>query len=120
MVFSNLASSQKSPESGVLQEQVGETLSSAMTTAALALTAKERTLLRLHFLEGMTLDELARTYASHASTVSRWLTDAKEHFLTVVRDEIGERSGMGRLAVDSLVRTMHGKLDISLRTALGD
>lgn len=120
MVFSNLNVSQKSADSRVLQNQVGETLSSAMSSAALALTAKERTLLRLHFLEGMTLDELARTYNSHSSTVSRWLADAKEHFLTVVRDEIGKRTGMGRLAVDSLVRTMHGKLDISLRTALGD
>ena len=120
MVFSNLAAEQKSADSGVLQRQVGDALSSAMTTAALALTAKERTLLRLHFLEGMTLEELAQTYASHSSTVSRWLADAKEHFLTVVRDEIGKRTGLGRLAVDSLVRAMHGKLDISLRTALGD
>ncbi|MCU0701374.1 MAG: hypothetical protein MUC96_33105 [Myxococcaceae bacterium] len=93
-------------------------LGPALVTAIGRLEPRERSLLRLHFLEGATLDELARTYGVHSATVARWLATAKASFLTAARDTVAPLAGVGRLEVDSLVRALEGSLDVSLHRVL--
>ncbi|MGQ0508425.1 MAG: sigma factor-like helix-turn-helix DNA-binding protein [Myxococcaceae bacterium] len=106
------------PELAVMRERFSGAVGLSLKTAIDQLSARERSLLRLHFLDGVTLDELARAYQVHSATVARWLASAKECFLTHTRDQLAQRAGVNRLEVDSLVRVLQDRADLSLRTAL--
>lgn len=105
-------------EVGVLHGEFRESLAPAMLAAIDALSPKDRSLLRLHYLEDVSMEALARSYRVHAASVSRWVEGARAAFLSAVRDELARRTGVGRLAVDSLVRVLQDRFDISFRRAL--
>jgi RNA polymerase sigma-70 factor, ECF subfamily len=102
----------------LLRARLKGVLGPALVSAIGRLEPRERSLLRLHFLEGATLEDLARSYGVHAATVSRWLAAAKASFLTATRDAVAPLVGVGRMDVDSLVRALEGSLDVSLHRVL--
>src|SRR5262249_55565851 len=60
----------------------------AFETALRALPHREKTLLRQHYLDGATLDELALLYRVHRATVTRILGRAREMVLASTRDRL--------------------------------
>ena len=75
---------------------------------------RERNLLRLHFAEGATLEQLATSYQVHRATVARWLAAAREAVLDRVARRLGESMGMSAGEVDSVVRLLASQIDVSL------
>ena len=63
----------------------------AFEQAIAELTADERNMLRLHFLDGLTVRELGRLYDTTASTVSRWMKQARTKIVDATRRLLGER-----------------------------
>ncbi|MDQ3367290.1 MAG: sigma-70 family RNA polymerase sigma factor [Myxococcota bacterium] len=92
----------------------------AMRVAFAALTARERNLLRMHHLHGLTLDELAPSLRVHRATVARWLVQAREHLLAETRAGLRARLAAGDETVDSILRELAGQIDISVRRMLAD
>jgi RNA polymerase sigma-70 factor (ECF subfamily) len=91
---------------GPFQQALGEALSS--------LSARERNLLRLHFAEGVTLEQLATSYQVHRATVARWLATARQAVMERVAGRLGESMGMSAGEVESVVRLLASQIDISL------
>lgn len=58
-----------------------------VTEAMAALTVGERNLLRLHYLDGLTIDILGDVLGTDRNTVARWLLDAR----VSLRDRVSER-----------------------------
>jgi RNA polymerase sigma-70 factor (ECF subfamily) len=52
-------------------------LSLALRQALTTLPVRDQTLLKLHHLQGLTVDDLAPSYQVHRATVARWLGDAR-------------------------------------------
>jgi RNA polymerase sigma-70 factor (ECF subfamily) len=107
------------PELAILAERYRAPLAQAFRDALAVLSARDRNLLRLHFVEGTRLEDLGAVHRVDKSTVSRWLTRAK----SAVRDEthrlLNERLAISDSEAASLVRLVRSRLDLSLRTLLG-
>jgi RNA polymerase sigma-70 factor (ECF subfamily) len=79
---------------------------------------RERNLLRLHLLRGVTLEALAEIYGVHRATVTRWLTKARERLLSSTRERLGARLDIGRSEIDSVMKWIGSRLDASVSRVL--
>lgn len=92
------------------------TLKRAVQAGLATLPARERTVLRLHLLDGLSLDEIGRMYQVNKSSVSRWLTAARTQVLEVMQRELSTEIDAGELG--SLVRVLRQRIDLSLTRIL--
>ena len=90
----------------------------ALAEALAALPAREHTVLRLHFVEGLSLERIGAMYQTHKSTVSRWLTRARADVLAEVRRRLAERLQLSSAELQSLLRVVRSQLDASLSQLL--
>jgi RNA polymerase sigma-70 factor, ECF subfamily len=116
------------PELGYLKAHYREAFSEALRASVESLTDRERALLRLCHLEGLSLEAIAAVYRVHLSTVSRWLTRARAQVAegTRARGQVAEgttrhlreRLGLGASEADSLAALVLSQLDLSLARLL--
>lgn len=103
------------PERLLLDQRWGQVLRDALGAAMRALPPRERTLLRLHYVEGLALDRIGLTYGVHKSTVSRWLTAARDRLLAAAVEAVRARvDGVDAREVESLCEELCSRLDLSL------
>ncbi len=89
--------------------------------AAIALgTPRERTLLRLHLLDGLSIDEIAPIYDVHRSTAARWLAAARSGVTERTRSGLQTRLGPDSTSMRALLHVLHSRLDLSLSRVLRD
>jgi RNA polymerase sigma-70 factor (ECF subfamily) len=104
------------PELALLKAHHRGECDSALRAAMAALEPRARALLRLHYIEGMSLDALGPVYRVHRATAARWLAAARAELLSGVRRELAQRlGGASSGAVDSLLQIMRSQLHVSLR-----
>ena len=87
--------------------------SEAFRAALGRLSPRQRNMLRQHYLDDLSLEEMGDLYRVHRATAARWLADAREAVLSGTRDEISRATGIPRLEVDSLMRIVQSRLDMS-------
>jgi RNA polymerase sigma-70 factor (ECF subfamily) len=82
------------------------------------LQPREKALLRMHFLEELSLDRMARIYQVHRSTVARWLVAVRSQVMADLRREflIGGDSSTAELR--SLVSVLRSEVQVSARRLL--
>jgi RNA polymerase sigma-70 factor (ECF subfamily) len=95
-----------------------EHLRDALRDAFLMLTTQKRNLLRLHYVDGLTIDALGRLHSIHRATAARRLETAREELVQHVRELLGERLRLTATGIDSLVRVAASDLGISLTRLL--
>jgi RNA polymerase sigma-70 factor (ECF subfamily) len=93
-----------------------EDFQAALAEALAALPVRERTVLRLHGVEGLSLERIGAMYQTHKSTVSRWVARAREEVLTGARGRLAERLRLSPTELHSLLRAVRSHLDLSLPT----
>ena len=104
------------PELALIKEHHRGECDSALRAAMAALEPRARALLRLHYIEGMSLDALGPVYGVHRATTARWLAAARAELLSGVKRELAQRlGGASRRAVASLLQLMQSQLHVSLR-----
>jgi RNA polymerase sigma-70 factor len=109
----------QAPEVAVLKGKYGGILSEAMKAAAAKLSSRDRSLLAMKYVDGLSTEEIGRAYQVHRATAGRWAESARNALLEALRDELATRMGVSRLEVDSLVRALATRVDVSLRWVLG-
>jgi RNA polymerase sigma-70 factor (ECF subfamily) len=90
-------------------------LEAAFLAALAALASGERTLLRLHYLRGLTLDEMGAALGVHRATAARRIAGARDRLLALTRGQLRARLGVAEDELSSLIRVLRGQLDLSLR-----
>lgn len=105
-------------ELGYLRQRHRADFQTALAEALAALPTRERTVLRLHFVEGLSLERIGAMYQTHKSTVSRWLARAREEVLTDVRRRLAERLQLSSEELQSLLRAVRSQLDASISSLL--
>jgi RNA polymerase sigma-70 factor, ECF subfamily len=91
----------------------------ALDEAIREMSPRERAVLRLHFAEGMNIDEIGRVYAVHRATVARWIAAAREGLAEAVRTRLGAQFGqLPSEEFDSLFRLVYEELDLSVTALL--
>jgi RNA polymerase sigma-70 factor, ECF subfamily len=100
------------PELAHLRERYACALEQAITEAMAALSPRQRTLLRLAYVDGLTVDVLGRMYAVHRATAARWLAAAREALVEDTRVRLHDAVGAGMTSVVRLVRS-HIQLNLA-------
>lgn len=78
------------PDSALARSEARQRLRDALESALMRLSRKERVLLRQHYLDGLTLEELAAYEQVHRATVARWLASAREALLAALQGETAD------------------------------
>lgn len=86
----------------------------AFAEALRGLEAKERTVLRLHTLDGLSLASIGTMFQRDASNVSRWLGRIRERLLQDTRSALGRRLSLEGADLESLMRVADSELTMSL------
>lgn len=108
------ATPELSPELGLLRKQYAVEFREAFANAVTKLPAADRTMLRQHHVDGVSLDALARLYGVHRATIARRLASTREIVVLEVRRDLIHRLRIGTQTVDSIIRIVHNELDVSI------
>lgn len=108
-VFLGAHLSREEPQRALTAQRVAAAIRAALAT----LPARERALLRLHHLEGLTLDALAQMYGVHRATLARWLSDARALVLQQTRVQLMTSCGADELS--AALDSVQSMLEVSFR-----
>jgi RNA polymerase sigma-70 factor (ECF subfamily) len=112
-LLGQMESPAESPELGLLKSRYSGQMSASFRRAIAALEPRQRNLLRQHYLDELTLADLAALYRVHRATVARWLADAKVALLEKTRDDLCVSAGLERQSAESVMRLVQSRLDLS-------
>jgi RNA polymerase sigma-70 factor (ECF subfamily) len=102
----------------VLKAHQRAAFKAALQAALAGLGAKERNLLRMHLLHGLSIDEIGRAYQVHRATAARWLATTREALHRETRRLLRARLGLTDPEFDSVLRAVESQLDASFRRLL--
>jgi RNA polymerase sigma-70 factor (ECF subfamily) len=91
----------------------------AFEHAIRSLAPRERVLLKHHFLDGLSMDDLAVLYQVHRTTTFRWFTRARQRLLSRTRQALAAQLSLSRSELDSLMQLIDSQLDVSAVRLLG-
>lgn len=117
-VLADMAAPGEEPELELLRGRYRTQFREAFTQAFGALSAHERNLLRLHYLEGVSLVQVGQHYGLHRVTVARQLDQARQILFDETRRLVAEQLQLGREEFEALVAVLRSQLDISIRRFL--
>jgi RNA polymerase sigma-70 factor, ECF subfamily len=101
-------------EVSFLRAQYREAVDGALRAALAGLDARSRALLRYQLIDGWSIDQVGKLYGVHRATAARWLTDAREVLGAAIRTELAARLQISPEEVDSIVRLVQSRVDMSL------
>jgi RNA polymerase sigma-70 factor (ECF subfamily) len=109
-----LAAPTEDPELHFLKAHYREAFRSAFARAVGLLDGRERNVLRLHLLGGMTLEQVARMYGIDRSTVVRLLQKVRSKLFTHTRKALREDLEIERAELDSVLALIRSRFEVSL------
>jgi RNA polymerase sigma-70 factor, ECF subfamily len=111
---SALAVYARTPEIEALEAAHRKDFRAAFSDAMTKLSVRERNLLRLHFLDGLSIDRIGALYDVHRATAARWVSAAREKLTAETRRQVSRRLGLPANEVDDLMQLLHSQLDLSI------
>ena len=103
-----------SPELALLKQRCRDDLRACFASVLASLAPRERTLLRQHYIDGLTVDVLGQLHGVHRSTCARWLETVRVKVLRGVRSHLRTRLGPDAPDLDAAVALVRSQLDLSL------
>jgi RNA polymerase sigma-70 factor (ECF subfamily) len=76
------------PELEAIKFQYREPFQRALQAAIAGLDARDKTVYRMHLVDGLTLDRIGKAYGVHHTTVLRWLEAARERVLAGAKQRL--------------------------------
>ena len=101
-----------------LKHRYAAELSAALRDSLSALSVRQRMLLRLHYVDGLTVDQIGRMYRVHRATAARWVAAARETLFEETRLRV-EAAGVGT-ELTSIVRLVQSQIHLSLSRLLDE
>lgn len=108
------------PVIGGLRAAYREHFRAAFRQAVAQLPARDRTVLRLQLLDGLTLAEVGAVLGVHEATASRWAAAARRALAAASRAALRARLDATPEEVESALRLVGSQLDASVSAALRD
>jgi RNA polymerase sigma-70 factor (ECF subfamily) len=106
------------PEMEMLRRQHREAFRAAVQQALRALDPRQRTVLRLHYLEHATFARIGGMFQVHETTAMRWVTQAKKAISKQVQLILRQRLKLSQNGLNSLAQLMQSELEVSLARLL--
>ncbi len=118
VMLAAFSSSDDDAEQALLKATSREHFRSAFEASVKLLSAREKNLLRQHFIDGLNFEELGALYRVHRSSVSRWVASAQAVLDKYTRQELKRRLNLDAADVDSIVRLIQSRVFLSLERLL--
>ncbi|MCC6553075.1 MAG: transcriptional regulator [Polyangiaceae bacterium] len=97
-----------------------EAFKTAFEEAFATLDERERGVLRYEVAGGLNIDRIGAIYGVHRATVARWRTAARDKLLAQTRRSMRRGLGISDTELDSVMRLIESRLDVSLSRLLRD
>jgi RNA polymerase sigma-70 factor (ECF subfamily) len=114
----DIIAAERGPELDLWKRRFGAEFEAAFRSTFEALSPRERTLLRYQVIDRLGIDRIAAIYGVHRATAARWVAHAREALIEGVRRTLQARFRVGSDELNSLLRLLHSKLELSLRLLL--
>jgi RNA polymerase sigma-70 factor (ECF subfamily) len=102
-----------------IKDRYREQFKRGLVDACSKLPARDRTILRLHFVDGLNIDQIGVIYGVHRATVARWIAKSRAALLTSTRQFLTEHLAVPPSEISSLDRLVRSQLDVSLGELFG-
>ena len=109
-----LASLEEDLEMSFVKENCRAAFKEAFGEAIRSLPARERTLLKQHYLDGLSAREIARMRRVHHGTAARWLEDIREAVFKRTRASLQERLQLDVTEFESMIRVLQSRWDVTI------
>jgi RNA polymerase sigma-70 factor, ECF subfamily len=113
-----LLAEQLSPERDAewlwLSGRYREVLERALSNAIRQLSERDRMILRMHTVRGLSMASIARMHGVSQPTVSRWMRDAREEVLRSVLAAVCEECNCNHRELESIVRLVQSQLELNM------
>ncbi len=106
------------PELELLKRQYAEAFSAALRESVTALEPRLNAALRMSFVDGLSIDEIAAVYAVHRATAARWIQRACDTVFEASRKLLTERLSLTPTELDRMTSLVRSQLDVSLSQLL--
>ncbi|HEY8077090.1 MAG TPA: sigma-70 family RNA polymerase sigma factor [Labilithrix sp.] len=110
-----LASPDEDPEIKLFKRKYSREFKEAFAGVLATLSSDERNVLRLHYLDGMTIEEVGKSYRVSRATAARWIADAKEKITRAVNVSLEKKLGRSGPGANTILAFVRSQLDMSLR-----
>lgn len=108
------------PELALLRARYLDSLNTALRDALRAQPPRDRTLLRMHYVDGLSLSSMGALYRVNKGTISRWLANAREAVLSEVLATLQHEIGCSPAEAQSLARVLRSELHLTLPGLFAD
>jgi RNA polymerase sigma-70 factor (ECF subfamily) len=105
-------------ELSLIKAQYREAFIAGFTAAVSTLDRRDRNLLRLHLLGGVTLEQLAQMYGVHRATVVRWLAAARAALFDGTRAHVSKQLGAPAEELDQMFDLVRSRVELSVERLL--
>jgi RNA polymerase sigma-70 factor (ECF subfamily) len=106
------------PEIDYLRNRYKAEFEAAVRVALAGLADRDRLLLKLTIVSGLSHEQLANIYSVNQSTITRWIARAREQVLAVTEREVCSKLGMPPGEFRSLAGLLVSRLDLSISRVL--
>ena len=106
------------PELALLKRAYGPAVSAAIERALAALDGEARGLLKMHYVDGLTIEQVGIAYGKSRATSARMLAAARMTLVQAIRERLVGTIGVREDEADSLLAFVRSQLDVSLARAL--
>ena len=101
-----------------MKEHAHDLFADAFKRVLAGLDESGRTILRLHYIDGLTMDQLARLYKTQRSTIARRVAEAREKILEATESLLRDENRLSPSAVASVIRQAKSRLDVTITRLL--
>lgn len=105
-------------EAGYVRESYRPHLAESMRAALASLSEESRALLRYSLLDGWNVDRIGALYGVHRATAARRVAAARDELADAIRKDLSHRLSIPVDEVDSVVRLVQSRIDVSLSRIL--
>ena len=106
------------PELDLLKRQYADAFGTALRDAVAALEPRARAVLRMSFVDALSIDEIGQVYAVHRATAARWIQRACDSVFEQTRELLAERLSLSPTELDRVTALVRSQLDVSLSQLL--
>lgn len=108
------------PEGDLIQQRHQADFRQAMREAFSTLSSEERHLLRLYFVDQLSMYELAALFRVNQATISRRLKDVRQRIYKETQRHLAARLGLSPRDFTSFIRVLDSQLDLSISQLVGE
>lgn len=115
-----LPSTDVDPEMAFLQKEYRQELLAAFKEAIASLTARERNLLRLYFLDSLSIDQLAGLYGVHRVTASRWVNQVRDSVALRTREYLARQITLSEAGFQRVLGLIASQIRPNIEAAVAE